>query len=159
MYLDSIQNSFYDILHCCHHLLVLGIHPLQHHLIRPADEVGQALVHSAVAGWDCRTAQQERQQLRKKKKEQKEILEMLSNVKEWVSHCAFHCFALWHSEFVLSRWQSSGFSSSAAALPFSSTKWWQSEGTNHQQLTPRYQKELSGMQVNTAMLKITFFPT
>lgn len=50
MYLDSIQNSFYDILHCCHHLLVLGVDPLQHDLIRPADEVGQALVHPAVAG-------------------------------------------------------------------------------------------------------------
>lgn len=157
MYLDSIQNSFYDILHCCHHLLVLWIHPLQHHLIRPADEVGQALVHSAVAGWDGRTAQQEKEQLRKKNK--KKFWRCYQILWEWVSHCAFHSFALWHSEFVLSKWQSSGFSSTAAALLFSSTKRWQFEGTNHQQLIPRYQKELSGMQVNTAMLKITFFPS
>lgn len=147
MYLDSIQNSFYDILHCCHHLLVLGVDPLQHDLIRPADEVGQALVHPAVAGWDGRTAQQEREQLRKKE-QKKKFLRWYQMLGEWVSHCAFHCFA--DTRFVLSRWQSSGFSS---------TRWWQFEGTNHQQLIPRYHTELSGMQVNTAMLKITFFPS
>lgn len=91
------------------------------------------------------------------KKNKKKFWRCYQMLGEWVSHCAFQCFALWHSEFVLSRWQSSGCSSRAAALLFSSTKWWQCEGTNHQQLIPKHQKELPRMQVNTAMLQKNSF--
>lgn len=60
-YLDSIQHGFDDAGDGRHVLLVLQVDAVQHHLVRPADEIGQTLVHAVVAGGQRRTGRTERE--------------------------------------------------------------------------------------------------
>lgn len=56
-YLHPIQHCFDDAGNIWNSVLVFQVHSLQHHLIWPADEVRQTLIHSAEAGWHGGTAQ------------------------------------------------------------------------------------------------------
>lgn len=48
-YLHSIQHCFDDAGDIDDGVLLIQVHSFQHHLIRPADEVRQTLIHSAEA--------------------------------------------------------------------------------------------------------------
>lgn len=63
VYLHSIQHRLDDTGDRCHVLLVLQVDAVQHHLVGPADEVGQALVHTVVAGGQRRTIREGRKNM------------------------------------------------------------------------------------------------
>ena len=54
-HLYSIQHCFDDAGDRRHVFLVLKVDAIQHHLVRPADEVGQALVDAVMTGRQRRT--------------------------------------------------------------------------------------------------------
>lgn len=68
-YLHSIQHRFDDAGDRRHVLLVLQVDAVQHHLVGPTDEVGQALVHAVVAGGQRRTVGENTMAYRERERE------------------------------------------------------------------------------------------